>query len=73
MPIPTAFVEATDWAQLKTIIHGFGDSDNVSEDDLLAALQASEIWRTRFTESFTVEFRGEQILWHHYESLERFK
>jgi hypothetical protein len=69
MPIPPAFVEATDWLLLKTAIHGFGDSDNVSEDDLLAALRVAEVWRERFTEPFTFEFRGEQITWFRYESL----
>jgi hypothetical protein len=36
---------------------------------LLAALHSIEVWRERFTEPFTFEFRGEQITWLRYESL----
>jgi hypothetical protein len=54
---------------VNTAIHGFGDSSTVNEDDLLAALRTAEVWRERFTAAFTVEFRGEQIIWRDYESL----
>jgi hypothetical protein len=69
MPIPSAFTEATDWQSLDSAIHGFGDADTVTEQDLLAALRSVEVWRERFTEPFTFEFRGEQITWRRYESL----
>ena len=69
MPIPIAFVEASDWKSLNSAVHNFGDAENVSEDDLLAALQVLDVWRKRCTDPFTFEYRGEKITWNHYESL----
>jgi hypothetical protein len=69
MPIPTIFTEATDWSPLHNAIQRFGDADGVTEDDLLVALHAVELWRERFTDPFTFELRGEQITWLRYESL----
>ena len=69
MPIPTAFNQATDWNSLHLAIHDFGDATSVSEEDLIAALRAIEGWRERFTDSFTVEYQGENIAWRRYENL----
>jgi hypothetical protein len=69
MPIPSTFTEATDWSPLQSDVHTFGDAVGVSEDDLLAALTTVELWRQRFTDRFTVEYRGEPITWFRYESL----
>ncbi len=69
MPIPSTFTEATDWQSLDRAIRDFRDADAVTEEDLLAALRSVEVWRDRFTEPFTFEFRGKQITWRRYESL----
>ncbi len=69
MPIPPTFLNTPDWSPLDSDIHAFGDAVGVSEDDLLAALGAAKLWRQRFTEPFTFEYRGEQITWFRYESL----
>jgi hypothetical protein len=69
MPIPHEFTEAIDWQPLNIAVHSFGDTDGVSDDDLLAALRVVEVWHGRFTEPFTFEFRGEQITSYRYESM----
>jgi hypothetical protein len=69
MPIPSTFTDATDWSPLHSDIQAFGEAVGVSEDDLLAALGAVEFWRQRFTDPFSLEYRGEQITWFRYESL----
>jgi hypothetical protein len=69
MPIPSTFTEATDWSLLKSDVLMFGDAVDVSEGDLLAAVAAVELWRERFTDCFTLDYRGERITWFRYESL----
>ena len=69
MPIPSTFTDATDWSPLDSDIQAFGEAVGVGEDDLLAALGAVEFWRQRFTDSFSLEHRGEQTTWFRYESL----
>lgn len=69
MPIPNIFTDATDWKSLDRAIHSFGSTNGRTQDDLLAALQSIDIWRERFTEALTSEYRGEQITWYRYESL----
>ena len=54
---------------MDSAIHGFGNADGLTEDDLLAALHAIGLWRERFTDPFTFEHRGEQITWYRHESL----
>ncbi|MGA9451622.1 MAG: HEAT repeat domain-containing protein [Verrucomicrobiia bacterium] len=69
MPIPSTFTEATEWEMLVTTIRNFGDTGDWTEGDLLAALRATGNWPERFTDPFTLEYRGEQITWYRYESL----
>ena len=69
MPIPRSFTDATDWRPLDSDIQEFGDAIGVSEDDLLAAMGATKLWRQRFKDPFTFEYREEQITWFRYESL----
>ena len=69
MAVRSTFTEATDWSPLHDDVQAFGDAVAVTEDDLLAALSAVELWHQRFTDPFTFEYRGEQITWFRYESL----
>ena len=69
MPIPPTFNQAIDWNSLHLAIQDFGDAITVSEEDPVGALRDIEAWRERFTDSFTVEYRGQNITWRRYENL----
>jgi hypothetical protein len=70
MAVPSSFFgDGSDLKLLEREVHIWGDASDVSEEDLLVALGAVKLWRDRFTEPFTFEFRGEQISWHRYEAL----
>ncbi len=69
MPIPSIFIEGTDWKSLESEIRSFGATDSLTEGDLVALLQTIDMWRERFTEPFTIEHGGELITWYRYELL----
>lgn len=69
MAIPSIFFEADDWKPLNGAVQGFGEADDASEDDLMSALRAAQLWRSRFTDASTFNFHGELITWRRHEFL----
>ncbi|MBI1178763.1 hypothetical protein GC207_15130 [bacterium] len=69
MAVPIAFTEVEDWSELDTAIRSFGESIEVTADDLLGALEYPDAWCRKFTDCSVLERNGEQIIWHRYEQL----
>ncbi len=69
MSILSVIAENTGQQELPGAIAKLGDSENLSESDLLTLLKTAETWLDRFTTATTIEHRNELITWYRYESL----
>jgi hypothetical protein len=69
MSIPLAFNDATNQTEIQDAVHTFGDTGDLTEDDLIEALEAMKSWPTRFVDSFSFTHRGTVFTSYQHESL----